>query len=237
VTPAIGQTLPPLFAELDLWIDDVPRSGDVQMAIDEILLLSDLNRPLLRHYRWSGSWASLGFSQSLAAARSEAPGFRLVRRWTGGGIVCHNADWTFSLLVPAWEKFCRIRPREAYQAIHTRVVAAMSHDGKGQGIRLAGTEDCEQALSCFAGPTLFDVMDDTIGKVCGGAQRRTRQGVLHQGSIQRSGIQITASFGEKLGAEFADQLHEFSPPHFLGERSEHLAETQYGIPAWIERIP
>jgi len=160
-----------------------------------------------------------------------------VRRWTGGGIVCHDADWTFSLLVPARENFCRIRPREAYQAIHARVVSAMCHGEEWQGIRLAGTEDCEQALSCFAGPTLFDVMDATLGKICGGAQRRTRQGVLHQGSIQRSRSQLSESFGEKLGSQFAGHLSGFAPPHVLGERSEHLAEIHYGNAGCTERIP
>jgi len=237
VSTANGITLPPCFAELDLWIDDNPRSGDVQMAIDETLLVSGLKRPLLRHYSWLGSWASFGYSQSLAAARSEAPASFLVRRWTGGGIVPHDADWTFSLLIPIQESFCKVRPRDSYQAIHERVVAAMTQDDTLPEIRLAGMEDCQQALSCFAGPTLYDVMEAAGGKICGGAQRRTRQGVLHQGSIQSPKRQLRKTFGQELGGLFAEKLCDFVPPHFLGEHSEHLAKTHYGNPEWTERIP
>ncbi len=236
MSTAIGH-LPPLFAEMDLWVDDTPRPGDVQMAIDECLLLSGLKRPLLRHYSWLGSWASFGYSQSLAAAQLEAPGSHLVRRWTGGGVVRHDADWTFSLLVPAEEHFCKLRPRDSYRALHERVVSALSCRENSIKIRLAGMGDCQQSLSCFAGPTLFDVMEVAGGKICGGAQRRTRKGLLHQGSIQRSTRQLAGTFGQELGGLFAEKLCDFAPPHFLGEHSEHLAKTHYGNPGWTERIP
>lgn len=98
-------------------------------------------------------------------------------------------------------------------------------------------DDCQQALSCFAGPTLHDVMKADGRKICGGAQRRTRNGVLHQGSIQGSNRQLAKMFGEELGRQFAESLHEFKPPHFLGEHSAHLAKTRYGNPEWTERIP
>ncbi len=237
MSTASGRTLPPFFEELDVWVDDMPRPGDIQMAIDETLLLNGLTRPLLRHYCWQGSWASFGYSQSLAAARSEAPGSLLVRRWTGGGVVRHDEDWTFSLLVPIQESFCKLRPRDSYQAIHERVIAAMSSGENLPEIRLAGTADCQQSLSCFAGPTLYDVMEVAGGKICGGAQRRTRKGMLHQGSIQSSKRQFTRTFGQELGGLFAKKLCVFAPPHFLGEHSEHLAKTHYGNPGWTERIP
>ncbi|MEX1119237.1 MAG: hypothetical protein WEB60_10645 [Terrimicrobiaceae bacterium] len=235
--PPSGCSLPPLFAELDLWNDQTPRPGDVQMAIDETLLLGGLTRPLLRHYLWLGDWASFGYSQSLAAARSEAPGLQLVRRWTGGGVVRHDADWTFSLLIPVQDAFCKLRPRDSYLAIHERIASVLTACRDAPDMRLAGTGDCQKALSCFAGPTLYDVMDVAGGKICGGAQRRTRAGVLHQGSIQNSRGQLPKTFGEDLGGQLAGNVREYGPPHFLGAHSEHLAQAHYGHPGWTERIP
>jgi lipoate-protein ligase A len=87
----------PLFDAINLFPDETERSGPEQMALDEALL-EYAERPMLRSYRWAGQAVSFGYSQSLAAVRERIPPLPSVRRWTGGGIVEHGGDWTFSAL-------------------------------------------------------------------------------------------------------------------------------------------
>lgn len=211
------------------------QPGPEQMARDEALLVSGLERPLLRHYRWLGRWASFGYSQSLAQARMEAIGFDLVRRWTGGGVVLHDTDWTFSLLVPPHEPFFRVPPREAYCRIHA-VLGGVLGESLEAPPRLAGDTDCARTASCFTGPSLHDIMDARSGKICGGAQRRTKLGMLHQGSIQN--VNVPEGFAEAAAGEMARRVKQIrGMPSSLRERSRALAASRYGSREWTERIP
>src|SRR5436305_10194353 len=83
------------------------RPAAENMAVDEVLLESaaSFTRPVLRFYGWSEAAASFGYSQrydEIARLTCLRP---LVRRPTGGGLVPHDADWTYSLVFPpsaAW---------------------------------------------------------------------------------------------------------------------------------------
>ena len=201
------------------------------MAADEaVFALLEPGQAVLRHYRWLGRAASFGYSQSLADARSEAPGFDLVRRWTGGGVVRHDADWTFSLAVSRVNPFAGLRAQESYCAIHGAVAGALAGPA-----RLAGAADVRGGLSCFSAPALDDIMAPGGLKICGGAQRRTRAGILHQGSIQNATVPdgFLRSFARRLAAHVED----YSPPQAFAARLAGVRRERYGNPGWSAKVP
>ena len=202
------------------------------MALDEALLQTATG-PVLRSYTWAGSWVSFGYSQSLAAITESCPQHSLVRRWTGGGIVPHTPDWTFALIVPRDEPFAKLRPSESYCQIHQAVAATLEQ----LQIRtsLAGDQAPGAPGACFAGkPAQYDVLTDGGAKICGGAQRRTRHGFLHQGSVQA--VTLPVEFGLNLAANLAVSVENFSPTSGLLAKAGELAQKKYSTPEWIARI-
>ncbi len=190
----------PLFKVIDLFVDKTGRGGPEQMALDEALF-ECAERPLMRLYRWSGQAVSFGYSQSLEAVRERFRSIPCVRRWTGGGIVEHGCDWTFSLIVPFGEPLAKARPKESYRLIHTHVAAALNQCGCSA--QLADSDEGAPAMACFSSPVLYDVIGLDHQKLCGGAQRRTRKGLLHQGSIQN--VRLLEDFGFQLLSLMADE--------------------------------
>src|SRR6478672_8158419 len=100
-----------IFQKLLLWMDPVKRTGPEAMAVDEWLLETAF-LPVLRVYEWDGDWASVGYFGKIAEARSTVPEVSWVRRWTGGGLVDHRSDWTYSLALPNSEKLATERGAE-----------------------------------------------------------------------------------------------------------------------------
>jgi len=149
------------------------------MAVDE-WLLETANCPVLRVYGWREAWGSLGCFCWLNQAIDNLPNIRLVRRPTGGGIVDHQQDWTYSLVIPKKEKLARIRAAESYRMIHEVLSLVLSNRFK-----LASTVSSEAELGgvCFEKPVAFDVVDSVGNKIAGAGQRRTKDGLLHQGSV------------------------------------------------------
>jgi lipoyl(octanoyl) transferase len=68
------------------------------MALDEALLeaMVRLKHPVLRFYSWTEPAASFGYFQKFSDVERATLLRPLVRRSTGGGIVPHDADWTYS---------------------------------------------------------------------------------------------------------------------------------------------
>ncbi len=91
------------------------NAADYNMAADEALLESapELGRPVLRFYGWKESAATFGYSQKYADMEKLTPLRPLVRRPTGGGLVPHDADWTYSLVVPAGHFWHRLKAAAA----------------------------------------------------------------------------------------------------------------------------
>ena len=247
-----------LFDQL-LWIDDpVPRDGALHMAIDEALLTGptaagEAARPILRVYRWSEPAGSFGYFEPLAAARRALPGRQLVRRWTGGGIVPHGDDLTYSLLVPRTLVPADWRADVAYNRIHEVLAAVLRAAGLSQAVlsREAGTPrkvaGSEAALrECFVQPVRHDVM--LAGrKVAGAAQRKTRHGLLHQGSVQLPdgaakntrlgpGTELHAAICTALPTALARKVVTRRTTEEEIEKSRQLAAARYGTPEWMEKF-
>ena len=176
------------------------------MALDEALLRSVPN-PVLRVYRWIERTVSLGCFGSLAEARETfGSQWALVRRWTGGGLVPHDGDWTYSLIVPAGEPFVQHSAASSYRVVHSALSVALRSGGIDA--HLAADTPAARGGLCFAASVTADVL--VAGrKIAGAAQRRTRFGFLHQGSVQ--GITVPAT----AGAVLADQLGGAAPTLFV----------------------
>ena len=216
-----------LFDDLIAVPDTEPHAAALNMAIDEILLRT-ARRPTLRLYRWARPATSFGYFGKWSDALAAGPERDLVRRWTGGGIVLHGHDLTFSLIVPRTHPFCAISPRESYRAIHECLASAIA------GATLAPAAQPPISSACFQNPVQHDLL--LAGrKVVGGAQRRTKCGLLHQGSIQQ--IENPAALAAAL-------LHAFSEKpetHPLSEETESqaakLAQEKYATEEWTRRVP
>lgn len=177
-----------LFERLFVLDDQEPRSATLNMAIDEALLES-CRRPILRFYRWREPSLSFGYFGKFAEVATQARDRELVRRWTGGGSVPHGEDLTYSLITPASDPVSRRGPPVIYPALHSAIRLALRAEGRETKLAKAAAEKVSDA--CFANPVRDDLLSCDGRKIAGAAQRRTRAGFLHQGSIQLNGLSGT----------------------------------------------
>ena len=164
---------------LKLWLDPIPRTGPENMAVDE-WLLETIGEPVCRVYGWLGNWGSLGRFCRFNQALDEIPDVSWVRRATGGGIVDHQNDWTYSLVIPETENLAKVPARESYRVIHEQLLMVLSDRYQ----LVSEAEVCPEVGGvCFEKPVLSDVVDEVGNKIAGAGQRRTKEGLLHQGSV------------------------------------------------------
>jgi lipoate-protein ligase A len=216
----------PVFEELAFWDDSEPRSAAFQMAMDQALLeVSDV--PVLRVYRWESPCVTIGYFESHAAAIAAHPGLPVIRRWTGGGSVVHGADAPYSLIVPHKEPFASVRAPNAYRMLHGAL--AESLQGRFPEMALATENAPKQSAACFENPVSDDLLCGEH-KVGGAGQRRTRLGLLHQGSLQLKGTAFEEAllFAQLLAVRVR---HMSLPPETL-RLAKCLAESRYGLHEW-----
>ena len=89
-----------------LIIEESPRPGAENMAVDEAILLAHAAGrvpPTLRFYRWTPPAVSLGYFQDYATdvdpEACRQAGIDIVRRTTGGRAVLHDQEVTYSIVV------------------------------------------------------------------------------------------------------------------------------------------
>ena len=230
-----------LFAALHSYHEATPRSAALNMAIDEALLQS-ATVPSIRFYRWQSPALSFGYFGKFADVAMYAGERDLVRRWTGGGIVLHEDDLTYSIVVPARDQVFAESSISIYEGIHRALCAALNGIGERAVIARRGGPNritiakqpsvSASTYHCFANPVRADVMINGR-KVAGAAQRRTRTGLLQQGSIQ--GIRIDSTLAQR----FADTLSANCGRHEIAEgvlqRARELARQKYGADSWLRK--
>ena len=153
------------------------------MALDEALMEAapKIGKPVLRFYGWTEPAASFGYSQKYTEIERITPLRPLVRRPTGGGLVPHDADWTYSLAFPVGHFWYQLKAVESYQRVHEWIRDAFTKIGVTSN--LAPCSQKEILGQCFIGAEKSDVLWRGR-KIAGAAQRRTQQGLLIQGSVQ-----------------------------------------------------
>lgn len=174
-------------------LDTGSQSAEENMRLDAELLekADSFSRPVLHLYEWEGDCATHGYftdpAQLLDLDNAKNLALSLARRPTGGGIIFHIWDMAFSVLVPSHCPEFSTNTLENYAFVNNAVLAAVKEFlGNQPPLSLTPTDhspwDHDCAHFCMAKPTKYDVMWEGK-KIAGAAQRRTKKGFLHQGTI------------------------------------------------------
>jgi lipoate-protein ligase A len=228
----MGRTIRYNGVMVESWFFLQSRAGTaaMNMALDEALLRTtpQRSRPLLRVYTWERPAVSFGYFQKFPAQLADS--HALVRRPTGGGVVYHETDTTYTVIVPPGHALYEMSAADAYRALHEAIAAALS---EAPTLHAAGTASLRGQYECFQNPVRGDVMADGR-KLAGGAQRRTKWGLLHQGSIARqiTAAQLCRGFEQTLGVGFQSYELTSAEQSLAGQ----LAHEKYGSATWNQRI-
>ena len=199
------------------------------MAVDQAWL-EHSTVPVLRIYTWDQPTATIGYAQNLAKLQEALPAWPLVRRWTGGGVVLHQDDYTYSVIVPASDSWAQTSAVESYRRIHGSLADALANHGQ-KGCRLAMPEDVIEAPFCFVAPALHDVIRGPV-KVAGAGQRRGKLGLLHQGSVQQ--VQIPPDFWPQWAAQLAREVLTITTaPAPILTRAQELEAKRFSLSQWL----
>lgn len=253
-----AQPITPMLVQLPNAFGDAPNN----MAIDAALLEAlPENLALFRHYGWTEPAATFGYSQrysdvqsTLGASNESAPFTRIVRRITGGGIVDHRNDWTYALLLQRALAPNRQAPTKLYQGIHRALKAALAEKGGIETQLAPCPKACHSpvpkapgaaptALSCFVQAAADDVLLPDGRKVAGAAMKRTKNGLLIQGSVSRATLPesfdftaLQTAFTNAVSRQLALPIGALQDirPLFNAQRIATL-QTQFRTNTWNQR--
>jgi len=228
-----------------LILETPPFNVYEQMAADEVICDTLPSPYTLRFYNWSGAGATFGYSQRIASVRTalgpEKAALPLTRRPTGGGIVLHEGDLTFSFIFH--QPGAYFEPAKTYDRLHRAITESYAREGVSFELITEKTADYRTnspAMNCFAKPVNLDILYNGK-KVLGGALRKFGDHMLYQASFQAPGARDNAASHRKLivgalGAEFdlSWRTAGFSGPET--EKTKELALSKYGSSGWNERI-
>ncbi len=174
------------------WIDS-GRLPPEEIMLKDAFLLQQLQHhphPVLHFYDWQGDCLTYGYFTNpenlLDLAAIKQHHIKMARRPTGGGVIFHLTDFAFSVLIPASHPNFSINSLDNYGYINSKISQAISHfsNQRVQADLWKADICCESSKTqfCMSHPTQYDLV--VQGKKVGGAaQRKTKWGFLHQGSL------------------------------------------------------
>lgn len=211
------------------------QSGDGEpawnMALDEALLESSpqIAKPVLRFYGWTEPAGSFGYSQHFSEVERVTLLRPLIRRPTGGGLVPHDSDWTYSLIFPPNHSWYSFKAVESYERVHIWIRDAFQKVGVATELSSCCIKNIPG--QCFVGAEKSDLLWHGR-KIAGAAQRRTKSGLLIQGSVQPPPISLSRSGWEKAmrdvaGENYGTSWREFPPDSEVSNRAAWLTTEKY----------
>lgn len=188
-------SMPPEYdlTEWRLIVDDEPRSGAWNMALDEAIMnaVGAGDAPsTLRFYQWAPSCLSLGKRQPISGvslARCHDDGVDVVRRATGGWAILHTDELTYSIATRPDDPRAEGAILDAYRKLSTGLIAGLhllDVPAVMNPVDPIGVHNLSAA--CFEVPSAYEI---TAGarKLIGSAQTRPQGRVLQHGSLPLRG--------------------------------------------------
>jgi lipoate-protein ligase A len=219
------------------------------MAVDFLLLqrYPNAENARFRHYNWHRPAFTFGYSQLLGFVREQLPAdeaVELCRRPTGGGVVDHRNDWTYALVISTGHDLYEARATDSYRLVHACIAEALHELGEPAVVKEPDAENRNQPAGCGPGVCFtkaenYDVVHPHSGaKIAGAAQKRSKQGMLFQGSIARSAVSpalnwdkfedlLTANLARALGLTVVS-----SPWPEISEDEVAALTEQYSTEEW-----
>ena len=228
------QAARPLFADLTIYHDESLHSAAMNMTIDEALL-ETASVPTIRFYRWRSPALSFGYFGKFSDVAIYAGERDLVRRWTGGGIVFHGDDLTYSIVIPPSDPVFEESSIAIYEKIHRALADALNEVGERAVASFSAATRAAvnpSGYNCFANPARADVMMDGR-KIAGAAQRRTRRGLLQQGSIQ--GFAMNTDLAQRFAQALSANCSEFEITKAILMQAQEVAQQKYGTESWLRK--
>ena len=214
-----------------------------QMAVDELLVSNFA--PCIRFFNWDmRPQATFGYIQKFVQAETELKSLGInsfTRRMTGGGLVLHKDDLTFSLV---FDLPSRIQPNLIYTALHGAIQDELEKAGFIANVYEGESDYNPQTLggkvqNCFTNPVADDLMQNGK-KVLGGALRRFDKRVLYQGSLQIKNAEsqkakdaLVKGFLKYLGLQY---FEEYILDGDFVNKAKQLAETKYRTEDWLKKF-
>jgi lipoate-protein ligase A len=216
-----------------------PCAAAFNMALDEALLaaVARLGRPVLRFYGWTESAATFGYFQKYAEVARTTRLRLLIRRPTGGGIVPHDADWTYSAAFPPGHEWHSLKAVESYRRIHDWLRRAFAE--LNVETELAPCAKKTLPGQCFIGYEQFDLLWHGK-KIAGAAQRRNQSGLLIQGSVQPPPLPLARADWENAlravaARDFSVTWTDFAPDAALQTDAEKRRREKFSQAAYNQR--
>lgn len=156
--------------------------SDDLSAIDNMILDSYLTQKssdeYIRLYKWTNPTISLGITNNKSELNLDyikAQQINIVYRETGGGIVFHNSDLCFSVIMDKY-----LRPKENYSLVKNIIEKLLVESG--EVVTKTYNMNIKSSI-CFDGSNQHEISVDNK-KIIGIAQKIIKNRYLIQGSVQ-----------------------------------------------------
>ena len=175
-------------------IDDEPKDGELNMAIDRAILSScelGVIPPTLRLYSWERPTLTVGYAQDFAKEinvdRCRKLGIQIVRRPTGGRALLHNHEVTYSFTAPIPHPKFPSSLFGAYKTVAEALLEGLKEIGVCDAALVSGRTTAKgrnffHSPSCLSSINHFEI-EVQGAKLVGSAQRRAKGAFLQHGSI------------------------------------------------------
>ena len=174
--------------EWKLIVDKIPLKGSLNMAVDEYLFrsLEENYQTYLRFYQWEKPTVSLGYFQNIGKVIDvdycQEHGIDIVRRITGGKLVLHHKEITYSVCSSDNKTFTP-RLADSYKLISQALMLGLANMGLNPSLAADPPSAYVRGnLPCFSYPARNEI--EVKGKkIVGSAQKRIGTHFIQHGSI------------------------------------------------------
>ncbi|MDR1511534.1 MAG: hypothetical protein LBS15_02000 [Endomicrobium sp.] len=211
------------------WIDDIPRSAAMNMALDEVLFNRYDDKPTLRVYYWDSSYTTIGYFQK---AKSVAE-VEFVRRFTGGLTANHHNDISYSFIV-SLEFLDIYNQKKTYRNIHLVIQEVL----RSFGVNSIILGDKMGNVNNMCVQTFYE--NDLISegrKIVGSCSRKRGSKLMVQGAINVNlNCRSKKIFSHNFAKNLAELLKiEVKKENFIDndiESAKKIANEKYLSPRW-----